>query len=719
MRRKLIIGIAVAVIIVAAGIGALTVRSTMLSPEHQMELAYKYMDEGKYEEAIIAFEKALSFDENNVDALMGISEAYFEMEDYASAESYLEEVIDIEEDNDDAIKLMAEALIAMGRYKEAYDILNSVDEGDMTRSMERMRDMILTEYLPKQPEPDVAPGTYKTSVDVSLQTDNDEEIFYTLDGTDPDESSMAYDTPIRLQKSTVIKAISMSTSGIVSDVMEMPYVIEQEVEIVIEQVDNRYFPTVTMYTKIVDALGDIVEDFDAAYIEVEETDGQGGVGRYKIDELYELDTMDAIKINLVMDTSSSMTEENRIYSAKSAAKEFIGQVDYSRGDQVGLISFNSEVYLNLFMTDDASGLKMGVDSLEVDGLTALYDALYTAIVQTYKEDGAKCVIAYTDGQENQSRYSRNEVIELSKSTGVPVYIVGIGSGIDDNDLRYIAENCSGRYFNVADIDTEQMLGAIYNEIYTAQKDLYVLKFTSDKEVNLNQVRNLKIVTSEGAPYIGEAEKTYVPEPEIDISYTNFIFKSAYILPRGHEDRLPMAISICEYDGIPVEDLVFIRYMSSDGTQSFVLASPDYDPQLVFQYAMEKIDGKWQVLARYDWTVDANQAIAKDIPTFNRGMLPWYDLSDYDFDHISEEEIQRAMAVFKANGLCYSSEIYNYVTVVDGFLFIITDRKTRLFAEWDGDNVRYPRNLDINEPFIIYHNVFQGKPTRPTFMFLQD
>ena len=62
-------------------------------------------------------------------------------------------------------------------------------------------------------------------------------------------------------------------------------------------------------------------------------------------------------------------------------------------------------------------LVSAVNGITTDGRTALYDAIYAGVYQTYFENGAKCVIAFTDGEENASSYSFNDVVTLAKNTG--------------------------------------------------------------------------------------------------------------------------------------------------------------------------------------------------------------------------------------------------------------------------------------------------------------
>lgn len=61
-----------------------------------------------------------------------------------------------------------------------------------------------------RPEFDVAPGFYDGSVNLSLSAPTGVEIRYTLDGSEPNQSSTLYTGPIGITQTTVVKAISYS-----------------------------------------------------------------------------------------------------------------------------------------------------------------------------------------------------------------------------------------------------------------------------------------------------------------------------------------------------------------------------------------------------------------------------------------------------------------------------------------------------------------------------
>ncbi len=59
-----------------------------------------------------------------------------------------------------------------------------------------------------------------------------------------------------------------------------------------------------------------------------------------------------------------------------------------------------------------------------------------------------------------------------------MYLIGVGSGVDERSLRDIAQRCSGEYFSASDTNLEQELSKIYNNIYIDQQNNYIIKYTS-------------------------------------------------------------------------------------------------------------------------------------------------------------------------------------------------------------------------------------------------
>ncbi len=73
-----------------------------------------------------------------------------------------------------------------------------------------------------QPQFSVAAGSYSASFDLELNADGN-DIYYTLDGTEPDENSTEYTEAIPVKASVLVKAIAVDSNGESSSVAEANY----------------------------------------------------------------------------------------------------------------------------------------------------------------------------------------------------------------------------------------------------------------------------------------------------------------------------------------------------------------------------------------------------------------------------------------------------------------------------------------------------------------
>ena len=125
-KKKLIIIIIGAILLLSVilGIGVIRHKSPY---EHQLSLAYKYLEEGNYQEAIIAFTKAIEIDPNKTEAYLGRAESYIKNSDdndsLTLALKDYEKVIELEETNAEGYLGAADVYIRQGEYDKALEIL--------------------------------------------------------------------------------------------------------------------------------------------------------------------------------------------------------------------------------------------------------------------------------------------------------------------------------------------------------------------------------------------------------------------------------------------------------------------------------------------------------------------------------------------------------------------------------------------------------------------
>ncbi len=301
------------------------------------------------------------------------------------------------------------------------------------------------------------------------------------------------------------------------------------VDIVIRQVDNSNFPEVTFYASIVDADGNVVENVDKSDFKVQEIGKDGTLVDCSIDDVYQVINSDSLSMNLVLDASGSMDYSSKMSQAKNAAKTFIDKVDFAAGNRVEIISFDDYVYLQQEFTRDENMLVTAVEDIVTGGSTALFDAIYAGLFQTYYETGVKCVIAFTDGEENASSYSFDDVVTMSQNTSIPVFIIGIGSDYNVSTLQDLASACSGAYYSASEDDLEQILTDIYLSIYEQQQDYYVFKYETTATDNLTEFRDISLTTADTSVYVGSTRKEYVPQSDISGAFSDEYMDMDYML----------------------------------------------------------------------------------------------------------------------------------------------------------------------------------------------
>lgn len=305
--------------------------------------------------------------------------------------------------------------------------------------------------------------------------------------------------------------------------------VKTDVNIEVRQVDNSNFPEVTLYASITDSLGNAIENLNLSDFKVSEITEDGNLKEAEVEDIYQVIGSEKCSVNLVLDASGSMNTDDKIYQAKSAAKSFVDYMDLESGDQVEVICFNDYVYLQHEFSSDKESLKYGIEDFPADGQTALYDALYSALNQTFYEDGAKCVIGFTDGMENASSYSFEDVVDLAQNTGIPVYIIGIGEEYDAAALQELAALCSGQYYSANTSDLESILEDIYISIYEEQKNYYVLRYKSKNMTYLDEFRDVIVETTPVSPYNGSYTKSFVPKADVSGAFSESYMNKDYML----------------------------------------------------------------------------------------------------------------------------------------------------------------------------------------------
>jgi VWFA-related protein len=96
-------------------------------------------------------------------------------------------------------------------------------------------------------------------------------------------------------------------------------------------------------------------------------------------------------------------------------------------DQVFIVNFNDEAYLDCPFTNSIPKLEEGVARIDSRGGTAMRDAISMSI-DYLKEEGKldkKVILAVTDGDDNMSSGTLEQLVEKAQRAEVLVYAIGL------------------------------------------------------------------------------------------------------------------------------------------------------------------------------------------------------------------------------------------------------------------------------------------------------
>ena len=131
-----------------------------------------------------------------------------------------------------------------------------------------------------------------------------------------------------------------------------------------------------------------------------------------------------VSIGILVDNSGSMREKRQKVS--TAVLNLIKASN--PGDEVFVVNFNDEPFLDQDFTNNLNAMHEALDRLDSRGGTALYDAVIASsdhLAKAAKRD-KKVLLVVTDGEDNESRDSLEQAIRaVQDENGPMIYTIGI------------------------------------------------------------------------------------------------------------------------------------------------------------------------------------------------------------------------------------------------------------------------------------------------------
>ncbi|HEX7154332.1 MAG TPA: VWA domain-containing protein [Thermoanaerobaculia bacterium] len=246
--------------------------------------------------------------------------------------------------------------------------------------------------------------------------------------------------------------------------------------------------TVPIFVSVVDRNGVTQDNVDRSLFKILDNNTEGKIIEFgkAFDQ--------PISIALLVDASASMTHE--MENASKAAMSFIEKT-LKKGDRCSLTAIQDVPRRAQPLTDDSTLIAAALQSTKPSGRTALYDGVRSAIRELQDEKRRRAIVVMTDGGDTASISSFDEIAQMARQSGIPIYFIAYATGNGDpqqiDQLKYLSSETGG--FVAVAAEQEELI----KRYYEIEKDLraqFAILYQVSDIGHTNQWRNVRVVLKE-------------------------------------------------------------------------------------------------------------------------------------------------------------------------------------------------------------------------------
>jgi len=130
-----------------------------------------------------------------------------------------------------------------------------------------------------------------------------------------------------------------------------------------------------------------------------------------------------VSLGLIIDNSGSMRDKRSQVAA--AALDLVK--DSNPADEVFIVNFNDEAFLDADFTSDSNKMEQALSKIDSRGGTAMRDAIRMSIDHLKKgaKRDKKVLLVVTDGNDNASIITLENLVKEAQNSGVLLYAIGL------------------------------------------------------------------------------------------------------------------------------------------------------------------------------------------------------------------------------------------------------------------------------------------------------
>lgn len=204
-------------------VGYFSVKAYLASAEYQYKTAMAEMEEGDYETALASLEGALEAGGDFEEIKTDIIACYQQMEDWQSYLENLYELVRHEDVSEERLVWGYDRIAAFYEENGQYEQINTLMQDCPEPSVQEK----YIHYMANTPGFNYVGGAYNEVVPLKILSNTSGHIYYTMDGSNPDQYSEEYTSPIFLETGEYeITAVFVNDYGIQSSFAKALYAID-------------------------------------------------------------------------------------------------------------------------------------------------------------------------------------------------------------------------------------------------------------------------------------------------------------------------------------------------------------------------------------------------------------------------------------------------------------------------------------------------------------
>ena len=247
---------------------------------------------------------------------------------------------------------------------------------------------------------------------------------------------------------------------------------------------------VALHATVVDKNGKLVTNLAQNAFKVFENNVEQTIKIFKREDV-------PVSMGLVIDNSGSMRDKRAKVSA--AALRLVRESN--RDDEVFIVNFNDEAYLDVPFTNDMKKMEEGLARIDSRGGTAMRDAVSMSI-DWAKEKGKhdkKVLLVVTDGDDNTSQITLEKLVQKCQQSEILVYAIGILSQEERREakraqraLEALTRSSGGSAFFPLELNEVE---TIASEVAHNIRNQYILAYTPNNTVLDGSYRQIRVTAN--------------------------------------------------------------------------------------------------------------------------------------------------------------------------------------------------------------------------------